>query len=146
MIKKLGKSSKDLKETNMTMSNFTRESTPILGFLIVELTVGSKTTNNVFFVVDTKLGYTILLGRKCIHANQCVYSTLYQQLQFWNGDQVEVVDADPFLFMANVRMQGATLYSPKIKPIPWLKDVTPDSIKSFNLSLDGFEVTIKGNT
>ena len=61
--KKLGKSCKDLKETNMIMSNFTSESTLALGFLIAELTVGFRTTDAVFFVVDAKLGYIILLGK-----------------------------------------------------------------------------------
>ena len=55
-IKKLRKSYKDLKETNMPMSNFTGESTPTLGFLIIELTVGSRTTNTMFFVVNAKPG------------------------------------------------------------------------------------------
>ena len=62
-VKKLGKSCKDLKETNMIMSNFTSESTLALGFLIAELTVGFRTTDAVFFVVDAKLGYIILLGK-----------------------------------------------------------------------------------
>ena len=57
-------------------------------------------TNIVFFVVDAKPGYIILLGREWIHANHCVPSTLYQQLQFWNGDKIKVVSADshPFHF------------------------------------------------
>ena len=79
MVKKLGKSHKDLKETNITMPNFIGESTLALGFFIAELTVGSKTTNTVFFVVDAKLRYNILLGREWIHANQCIPPT---QLQF----------------------------------------------------------------
>ena len=82
MVNKLGKSCKDLKETNMTMSNFTRGSTPALGFLITEPIVGSRTTNTIFFVVDAKTGYNILLGRERMYANQCVPSTLYQELQF----------------------------------------------------------------
>ena len=53
------------------------------------------------------------------------------------------MEADPFLFTANVRMQDTMLYSPKIKLISWPKDVTLDFIKSFGLSLDGFEATIK---
>ena len=69
-IKKLRKSHKDLKGTNMTMSNFTGGSTPALGFLITKLIVGSKITNTVFFVVDAKPRYTILLGREWLHANQ----------------------------------------------------------------------------
>ena len=116
-----------------------------LGFLIDELTTRSRTTNTVFFMVDAKLRYTVLLGREWIHANQCVPSTLHQQLQFWNGDQVETVLVDPFPFTADVRMQDAMLYSPKIKPISWPEDITLDSIKSFDLSLDGFEVIIEAD-
>ena len=65
----MGKSRKDLKETNMIMSNFTRGSISASGFLIVELTMRSRTTNTMFFVVDAKLGYTILLGKEWIHTN-----------------------------------------------------------------------------
>ena len=68
-VRKLGKSHKDLKETNTTMSNFTGGSTLALGFLIAELTVGPKTTNTVFFVVNAKPGYSVFLGREWIHAN-----------------------------------------------------------------------------
>ena len=68
-VKRLGKSRKDLKETNMTMSNFTRGSTLALGFLSIELIVGSRTTNTMFFMVDGKLGYTVLLDKEWIHAN-----------------------------------------------------------------------------
>ena len=77
-VRKLRKSHKNMKEINMSMSNFTRGSTPALGFLIAELTVGSRTTNIVFFVVDAKPGYAILLGKEWIHTNQCMPSTLHQ--------------------------------------------------------------------
>ena len=73
-------------------------------------------------------------------------STIHQQLQFWNGDQIEVVNADLFLFTANVRMQDAILYSSKIEPISWPEDVSINSIKSFDLSLDGFDITVKAET
>ena len=68
-VEKFRKSHRDLKKTKMTISNFTGESTLALGFLIAELTVGSRTNNTLFFVVDGRLGYTILLGREWIHAN-----------------------------------------------------------------------------
>ena len=61
-VRKLGRTHKDLKETNMTMSNFTGGSTPVLGFSIAKLRVGLRTTNTVFFIVDLKLGYAVLLG------------------------------------------------------------------------------------
>ena len=56
-----------------------------------------------------------------------------------------MVNVDPFPFTADVRMQDAMLYSPKIEPISQLEDITLDSIKSFDLSLDGFEVIVEVN-
>ena len=38
------------------------------------------------------------------------------------------------------------VYSPKIEPITWPKDVPLDSVKSFDLSLVGFEITVKAET
>ena len=77
-VKRFGKSCKNLKETNMTMSNFNGESSLALGFLIAKLAVGSRITNTVFFIVDAKPRYVVLLGRKWIHANQCMAYTLHQ--------------------------------------------------------------------
>ena len=54
ILKKLGKTQNDLNETNMKMTNFTGESTKVLGFYITELAVGSKTSSTMFFVVDAK--------------------------------------------------------------------------------------------
>ena len=73
-------------------------------------------------------------------------STLHQQLQFWNRDHVEVVDADLFSFIADVKIQDAMLYSPKIEPISWPEDITLDSIMSFDLSLDVFEVVVQADS
>ena len=56
------------------------------------------------------------------------------------------MDADPFPFTVDVRMQDAMLYSSKIEPISWPEDVPLDFVKSFDLSLDGFEVTIEVET
>ena len=78
----------------MKMTNFIGESTNALGFYIVELTVSTKTSATVFFVMDAKLGYSLLLGRDWIHSNMCVPSTLHQQPMFWNNGTVEVELAD----------------------------------------------------
>jgi hypothetical protein len=48
----------------------------------------------VFFVVDMRGRYNVLLGRDWIHANGCVPSTLHQCIVHWVGDKVEVVHAD----------------------------------------------------
>ena len=54
-----------------------------------------------------------------------------------------MIDANPFLFMANVRMLDPMLYFPKIELISWPKGIKLDFIKSFDLSLDWFEVTVE---
>ena len=55
------------------------------------------------------------------------------------------MDADPFPFTANVRMQDAMLYSLKIEPISWPEDVALDSITSFDLLLERFEVVVEAD-
>ena len=57
----------------------------------VELTIGSKTLLTIFFVIDGKGSYSLLLGHDWIHANYCVPSTMHQCLIQWHGDDVELV-------------------------------------------------------
>ena len=61
----------------MKMANFTRESIDTLQFCIAELIVETRTSSTVFFIVDAKLGYSLLLVRDWIHSNMCVPSTLH---------------------------------------------------------------------
>jgi hypothetical protein len=60
----------------------------------VDLTVGRKTIPTTFFIVDSKSTYAVLLGRDWIHANCCIPSTMHQCVIQWDGDEVEVVQAD----------------------------------------------------
>ena len=68
--------------------------------IILELTIGSKTLATAFFVADVQGNYNVLLGRDWLHANQCVPSTLHQQLIQWVDDEVEIVRADDSAFIA----------------------------------------------
>ena len=61
----------------------------------MELTIGSKTIADAFFVAEVEGNFSLILGRDWIHANKCVPSTLHQFLIQWVGDQVEIVHADP---------------------------------------------------
>ena len=61
ILRKLSKTQNYHKETNMKMTNLIGESTEVLGFYIAELIVESKTSSTVFFVVDAKPGYSLLL-------------------------------------------------------------------------------------
>ena len=67
---------------------------PALGALCVDLTIGSKTLPTIFFVINGKGSYSLLLGRDWIHANRCIPSTMHQCLIQWIGDAVEIVSAD----------------------------------------------------
>jgi hypothetical protein len=90
----------DLKQTNMSLSGFSRESAKAKDIISKELTVGSKMVPTAFFVVDVKGQYNVLLGRDWIHANECVPSTLHQCVMQWVGDKVEVIKADEAACMA----------------------------------------------
>jgi hypothetical protein len=91
---RLGRSTGDLIKTNVTLSDFNGQTSEAQGVLNVALTVGSKTVPTSFFIVNSKSTYTILLGRDWIHANCCIPSMMHQCLIQWDGDEVEVVQAD----------------------------------------------------
>jgi hypothetical protein len=93
--KKLGGTDDELVQTNMTITSV-GGGTPILAKEIanMELTVGSKTLANAFFVADMQGSYNLILGCDWIHANYCVSSSLHQFLIQWVGDVVEIVHSD----------------------------------------------------
>ena len=78
ILRKLGKSQKEFKGTNMEMTNFIGESIDALEFYIAELTVRTKTSSTVFLAMDAKPRYSLILGRDWIHSNMYVPSTLHQ--------------------------------------------------------------------
>jgi hypothetical protein len=90
----LGRSTEDLNNTNITLSDFNGQASEAQGVPNVDLTMGSKTVPTSFFIVNSKSTYTVLLGRDWIHANCCIPSTMHQCLIQWDGDEVEVVHAD----------------------------------------------------
>ena len=60
-LKKLGKTKINLITTNMKITNFIRKVMATIGVLVVDIMVGSKTSNSTFFVVNAKPMYSILL-------------------------------------------------------------------------------------
>ena len=88
---------------NMVLSDFMGGPTEVKGVLVAELAIGSKVLPTIFFVVDAKGSYSVLLGRDWIHANCSVPSTMHQVLIQWNEDNVEIVRADT---SATVNMAG----------------------------------------
>jgi hypothetical protein len=79
LYRKLGNQDDELVKTNMTLSGVgTDSSIKAKGVTYVELTMGTKTLVVAFFVTNVEGNYSLILGRDCIHANQCIPSTLHQ--------------------------------------------------------------------
>jgi hypothetical protein len=105
LFKKLGHVESDLKRTNLSLSGFPSDPTEAKGIICREPTVRSKTVPTVFFVVDVKGHYNVLLGQDWIHVNECVPSTLHQCVIQWVGNEVEVVQVDEDVWTAMTESQ-----------------------------------------
>ncbi|PVH62776.1 hypothetical protein PAHAL_3G394900 [Panicum hallii] len=104
VLRRLGRSTGDLIKTNVTLSDFNGQTSEAQGVLSVDLTIGNKTVPTSFFVVNSKSTYNILLGRDWIHTNCCIPSTMHQCLIQWDGDEVEVVQADDSIEISHAAM------------------------------------------
>jgi hypothetical protein len=100
----LGRSTRDLAKTNVTLSDFNGQTSEAQGVLSVDLTVGNKTVPTSFFIINSKSTYNVLLGRDWIHANCCIPSTMHQCLIQWDRDEVEVVHADDSIEISHAAM------------------------------------------
>ncbi|PUZ75329.1 hypothetical protein GQ55_1G152500 [Panicum hallii var. hallii] len=104
VLRRLGRYTGDLIKTNVTLSDFNGQTSEAQGVLSVDLTIGSKTILTSFFVVNSISTYNILLGRDWIHTNCCIPSTMHQCLIQWDGDEVEVVQADNSIEISHAAM------------------------------------------
>jgi hypothetical protein len=101
-FRKLGMGPGDLTPTSIVLNDFAENPSDTKGCVHVDLMIGSKTLLTTFFVIEGKGAYSLLLGRDWIHANCCIPSTMHQQLVQWVDDDVEVVQADDSVSVANV--------------------------------------------
>jgi hypothetical protein len=104
VLRRLGRCTRDLIKTNVTLCDFNGQTLEAQGVLNVDLTVGSKTVPNSFFIINSKSTYTVLLGRDWIHANCCIPFTMHQCLIQWDEDEVEVVHADDSIKISHAAM------------------------------------------
>ncbi|XP_051124772.1 uncharacterized protein LOC127247103 [Andrographis paniculata] len=89
-----------------------------------------------YFINEGKLTYSTILGRDWIHTTQCVPSTLHQKIMFWNGDQVETVEAkaDPAM---EVHFTEAVYFSLDVYLLSMMpKDA--EMRKKCNLTMKGY--------
>jgi hypothetical protein len=104
VLRRLGRSTGDLIKTNVTLSDFNGQTSEAQGVLSVDLTIGNKTVLTSFFVINSKSSYNVLLGRDWIHTNCCILSIMHQCLIQWDGDEVEVVQADDSIEISHAAM------------------------------------------
>jgi hypothetical protein len=117
-FRKLGMGPGDLTPTSIILNDFARNPSDTKGYVHVGLMIGSKTLLTTFFVIEGKGAHSLLLGRDWIHANCCIPSTMHQQLVQWVDDEIEVVQADDLVSVANVEpafweYQGIDCFSGK---------------------------------
>jgi hypothetical protein len=117
-FRKLGMGPGDLTPTSIVLNDFARNPSDTKGCVHVDLMIGSKTLLTTFLVIEGKGAYSLLLGRDWIHANCCIPSTMHQQLVQWVDDDIEVVQADDSVSVANVEpafweYQGIDCFSGK---------------------------------
>jgi hypothetical protein len=101
-FRKLGMGPGDLTPTSIILNDFAGNPSDTKGCVHVDLMIRSKTLLTTFFVIEGKGAYSLLLGRDWIHANYCIPSTMHQQLVQWVDDDIEVVQADDSMSVANV--------------------------------------------
>jgi hypothetical protein len=117
-FRKLGMGPGDLTPTSIVLNDFAGNPSDTKGCVHVDLMIGSMTLLTTFFVIEGKGAYSLLLGRDWIHANYCIPSTMHEQLVQWVDDDVEVVQEDDSISVANVEpafweYQGIDCFSGK---------------------------------
>jgi hypothetical protein len=100
-FRKLGMGLGDLTPTSTILNEFDGNRSDTKGCVHVDLMIGSKTLLTTFFVIEGKGAYSLLLGRDWLHANCCIPSTMHQQLVQWVDDDIEVVQANDSVSVAN---------------------------------------------
>jgi hypothetical protein len=98
-VRKLGMGPGDVTPTSIILNDFAGNPSDSKGCVHVDLMIGSKTLLRTFFVNEGKGAYSLL---DWIHANCCIPSTMHQQLVQWVDDDIEVVQADDSVRVANV--------------------------------------------
>lgn len=60
----------------------------------MDLTIDSRMSKIIFFIIYADVSYNLLLGQDWIHNTHCMPSSLHQTLAYWNGTKVEYVRAN----------------------------------------------------
>ncbi|KEH38130.1 hypothetical protein MTR_2g461810 [Medicago truncatula] len=103
LLKKVGKTDKNLKPHNLIMSSYEGKGGHFLGALRVCLTEGTMVRPTLFMVVPSKANFNLLLGREWIHGIGVVPTSMHQRILIWRDDgTVENIEDDHGYFLAEV--------------------------------------------
>ncbi|GAV74033.1 hypothetical protein CFOL_v3_17516 [Cephalotus follicularis] len=123
MVRKLGKSGRDLIDTEILVTRFDGNIAYAKGVIPIMLGMGSFSSIVAFFVVDGTLSYNALLGRDWIHAKGVIPSSLHQFLIMLNKDnKVEVFVADNKPFVTHTNFVEVQVYKDKFGPVTFMTD------------------------
>jgi len=101
LLKRIGKTDKDLKPHDVILSNYEGKAGHSLGALQVSLTVGIVVRPTLFMVVPSKANFNLLLRSEWIHGIGIVPSSMHQRISTWGDDGiVENIEADQSYFPA----------------------------------------------
>jgi len=103
LLKRIGKSDKELKPHNIILSNCEGKAGHSLDALQVNLNVGTVVRSTLFMVVPSKANFNLVLGRQWIHGIGVVPSTMHQRILIWRDDGTFVnIEVDQSYFLAEV--------------------------------------------
>ncbi|XP_070677776.1 uncharacterized protein [Malus domestica] len=102
VMKALRRSTDELIPSGITISSFVGDKSQTKRVFPLEVNIAGRNHMTAFFIVDSKTEYNALLGRDWIHQTNCIPSSLYQVLIFWDGKLVMVHPADTQPFETNM--------------------------------------------
>ncbi|KAM2033835.1 hypothetical protein PS2_015457 [Malus domestica] len=102
IMKALRRSNDELIPSGITISSFVGDKSQTKWVLHLAVNITGRNHMTAFFIVDSKTEYNALLSRDWIHQTNCIPSSLYQVLVFWDGKSVIVHPADSQPFETNM--------------------------------------------
>ena len=96
-MKRLEIATKELTRSRLMIQGFNQGGQRAIGMIRLRLVTGELSSNTLFYVIDAKTSYNVLLGRPWLHENGAIPSTLHQCFKFYKGGVKKVeTDAKPF--------------------------------------------------
>ncbi|KAA0067355.1 uncharacterized protein E5676_scaffold1704G00080 [Cucumis melo var. makuwa] len=96
-MRELGILMDELLNSKLVIQGFNQGSQRVIGMIRLELLIGDQKASALFYVIDSRTTYKLLLDCPWIHGNGVVTSTLHPCFKFYQ-DGIKKVEADSNLF------------------------------------------------